>query len=426
MTDSPFDGTRDGTQRGGILRLALPVAMVVLATAFAWYFSQEGESAAADAEDHSAHQHGAVGGSDGMGEMFTLDSAAARRIGVTYASVVRGPVTRTVRVPARVRLDETRRTVIAPRVEGWVEEVFVASDGEAVRAGDPLFSLYSPMLVAAQEELLLARRLAGAGIADSTGTTAELLRTARRKLAFWEVPEAEIDALLADGTLRRALIFRAPHDGVVLRKVVVAGEPLMPGSVALEVADLSRVWIDGALPEQDVGAARIGATAAIEPLAGPADTFTGRVVFIAPVVDEATRTIAVRIAAANPAGALRPGGLATLRLESRSEASALHVPRSAVLVSGTRSIVFVLMPDGMLEPREVRLGLATEDRQVILDGLAAQDVVVASAAFLVDAESNLRTALGAMAAMPGMNMSGMSPPAAPAPAAMPPEHDHED
>lgn len=421
MTDSPFDGADGGARSGRVRRYVLSAGMVLAAVLLAWAFTRD--ASIAEPSDEAGHRHGAPAAAGAMDAMFSLDTAAARRIGVTYATATRGSVTRTVRVPARVRIDETRRSVIAPRVDGWVEEVFVTSDGDVVRAGDPLFSLYSPMLVAAQEELLLARRLAGAERLDTTGSAAQLLLTARRKLEFWDVPAAEIVALEADGVVRRAITLRAPHDGIVLRKAIVRGEPLMPGAVALELADLSRVWIEAALPEQDLDAARVGAAATIEPFAGGAGALSGRVSFIAPVVDESARTVTVRIEVANAGGRLRPGGLATILLDARTPASSVTVPRSAVLVSGTRAIVFVRMPDGMLQPREVRLGQATDDRQVVLDGLAAGDVVVASAAFLVDAESNLRSALGAMAAMPGMEM----PPPAAAPTAAPPAaHQHED
>ncbi len=399
MTKSAMQDSREpGAARSGWTRAIGPVGILALAIAAAWFFTRDGAPSSATA----GHQHGTAA-TDGP-QMFSLDTAAARRIGVTFAIVESGPLARTVRVPGRVTVDESRRSVIAAKVEGWVEDVFVLAAGEPVRAGDPLFSVYSPMFVAAQEELLLAARFAEDATTrgEAGETAAELLRAARRKLEFWDVPASEIDAVLASRQLRRALVMRAPRDGIVLAKQVVAGQPLMPGELAFELADLSQVWIEGALFESDVDAARLGAAVVVEVASSPPREITGRVTFVAPVVDEAARTVGIRVQAANRDGQLRPGALVTLRLETRSAGAVLSVPRRAVLVSGARALVFVQMEDGMLEPREVTLGVATDDRQAILSGLAAGEVVVASATFLVDAESNLRTALGGMAAMPGM------------------------
>lgn len=406
MTESPFDPAT--TREGPRWRVLILTGVVALAAAAAWFFTRDVGAPTMD----PAHQHGAAtSAASGMGSMFTVDSASLARIGVTFASAERGPLMQEVRVAARVALDETRRSVIAPKVDGWVEELFVNATGVPVQAGDPLFAIYSPMLVAAQEELIVAAGLADAALArgDSAATAVDLLRSARRRLAYWDVPAAEIDRLVRARETTRTLVFRAPRDGVVLEKNVVAGQSVMAGEVAFAVAALDRVWVEGEVFDQDLGVARVGAAATVEALAFPGETRRGRITFVSPVVRAETRTATVRVELDNADGRLKPGMLAAITLSAASGA-VVHVPRSAVLVSGARTLVYVLMPDGMLEAREVRLGMATDERQVVTRGLDAGERVVRTATFLVDGESNLRAATGGMAGMPGMAAPAPIPP----------------
>jgi Cu(I)/Ag(I) efflux system membrane fusion protein len=410
MTESPFDRAT-ALERPRWRPFAL-FGVVAFAGAGAWFFTRDVGAPTMD----PAHQHGATTATaSGAATMFTVDSVSLARIGVTFAMAERGPLARDVRVAARVALDETRRSVIAPKVDGWVEELFVNATGVPVRTGDPLFAIYSPMFVAAQEELIVAAGLAEAALArgDSTATAIDLLRSARRRLAYWDVPAAEIDRLIRARETSRTLVLRAPRDGVVLEKNVVAGQSLMAGEVAFAVAALDRVWVEGEVFEQDLGAARLGATAVVEALAFPGEPRRGRVTFVSPVVRAETRTATLRVELDNGDGRLKPGMLAAITLSAASGA-VVHVPRSAVLVSGARTLVYVLMSDGMLEAREVRLGVATDERQAVTQGLEAGERVVRSATFLVDGESNLRAATGAMPGMAGM-------PGMPAPSPTPPD-----
>lgn len=406
MSDSPFNA---GAPR--VSRTLAAVALLVLAGAASWYFTRRPPTEPMP----EGHDHGS-GGSEARAEV-TLDSATARRIGVTYATVERGTLPRVVRVPAKVVVDETRQSVIAPKVEGWVETLSVQATGLAVRAGDPLFALYSPMLVAAQEELVLAARLAAAEEArgETDGTAADLVRSARRRLAYWDVPSEEIERIVRSGVTSRTLTLRAPRDGVVLAKNVVVGQRIMEGEVAFAVAALDTVWVEGEVFERDLAAVRAGEGAEVEALAWPGEVRRGTINFIAPTVTEATRTVRVRLALPNADRRFKPGMLATLSLRAGAARATLHVPRSAVLATGTRALVFVQRADGVLEPREVRLGAATDERQEILSGVSVGERVVQSATFLVDAESNLRAALGMMA--PTSPATGTTPAAAPAPAA---------
>jgi Cu(I)/Ag(I) efflux system membrane fusion protein len=313
-----------------------------------------------------------------------------------------------------------------------VERLYVDFIGREVRAGEPLLELYSPMVVSAAEELLLARRLlaeVGGDSSEAAANARSLVASARRRLAWWDVPAAQIRRIEETGEAPRTVTLRAPFTGVVLEKDVVPGQTVMAGQPLFRLADLAVVWVEGEVFEQDLPLVRQGQPVEAEFTALPGIVRTGRIVYVYPTVDEATRTARVRVELPNTRRDLKPGMYATLRVTVRQARQELTVPRSAVLSTGTRSLVFKRLPDGRLEPREVRVGLATDSRVQVLDGLAAGDTVVASGTFLVDAESNLGAVLGGMGDMPGMDMAppvpldrrapATPPPAAPAPAADP-------
>ncbi len=381
------------------------------------------------------HNHGAAPAA-GQAQPVRLSADAARRIGVTYTTVATGSVQKEIRTVGQVTFDETRVTAVSPKVSGWIERLYVNYTGQPVQAGAPLLSIYSPMLVTAQEELLLAIRLArdvqGAS-ADAQANAAEMVASARRRLSYWDIPAADIARIERSGQVQRTLTLRAPSTGVVVEKNVLQGQRIMEGDALYRVADLGRVWIEGEVFEQDLAAVRVGVpvTATVEAL--PGQTIPGRITYVYPTLNPETRTAKVRVELPNPGLRLKPGMYATLLMKGVSGAAALSVPRSTVLGTGTRNLVFVRRADGMLEPRDVTLGEANTERVAILNGLRAGEVVVNSATFLVDAESNLGSALGGMGDMPGMEMTApaTAPPAksvpavpaptrpAPAPAAAP-------
>ncbi len=362
------------------------------------------------AEEH-ARMAGAAPASADTGkalgrEPVHLTPAQARAIGVTYVAVERGPLERTVRTVGQVVPAEPKLAEITPKIEGFVDQLYVDATGILVRRGQPLLTLYSPMLVAAEEELLTARRLAAS--LDSTDADAwrnaqALVEAARRRLAYWDISADQIDRLERTGEVTKMLTLAAPFDGVVLEKMVVAGQGVMPGMKLYRLADLSTVWIEGDVFEQDLALIRVGAPARVEIAAYPGRTVTGRVSFVWPVVEEQSRTGRVRVVLANPGGTLKPGMYATLFFDARLDRDALSVPAEAVVMTGERNLVFVVGRDGVLEPREVTLGVRAGERVQILRGLAAGERIVASGNFLVDAESRLATGAG-MAGMPGMNM----------------------
>ena len=328
-----------------------------------------------------------------------LTPEQARAVGVTFTVVQRGPLMRTVRTVGQVVPAESNLAEITTKIDGFVEQLYVNATGTAVRQGQPLLTLYSPMLVTAQEELLAAKRLDAAAHSEDTEA---LLEASRRRLSYWDISREQIERLERTGEVTKTLALNAPVNGIVLDKMVVAGQAVMPGMKLYRIADLSMVWIEGAVFEQDLGLVRRGAPVSAEFTAYPGRKFAGRVSFVWPTVDDSSRSGRIRVAFQNPVGELRPGMYATLLLDALVSRDAVNVPAEAVVQTGERNLVFVVGPSGALEPRAVVLGARAGDRFQIDSGLAAGERIVASANFLVDAESRLTA--GAGSNMPGMNM----------------------
>ncbi len=361
------------------------------------------------AEEH-ARTAGAAGAMDSAAgarrEPVQLTAEQARAIGVTYTVVTRGPLARTVRTVGQVAAAEPNLSEITPKIDGFVDELFVDATGVAVRRGQPLLTIYSPMLVAAQQELLTADRLAASvdsSDADAWRNARELVTAARRRLAYWDISADQIERLERTGEVTKTLTLRAPFDGVVLEKMVVKGQAVIPGMKLYRLADLATVWIAGEVFEQDLGLMHVGAPVRVEVTAYPERSFAGRVSFVYPTVDEQSRAGRVRITLPNPGGLLKPGMYATMFFYVSLGRDLLSLPAEAVVMTGERNLVFVVAKDGALEPREVVLGARAGDRLEIFRGVAEGERVVASANFLVDAESRLATG-GGMAGMPGMDM----------------------
>jgi membrane fusion protein, copper/silver efflux system len=355
----------------------------------------------------AGHDHGAAAGGDSA-RPVTLTADQARRIGVTYAVATVGALGKEVRTVGQVTYDETRLQTITPKIDGFVEALYVNATGQAVARGQPLLRVYSPMLVQAQEELLLARRLQGdlaGGSGDAQRSATDLLESARRRLAYWDIPASEIAEIERSGQVRKTLTLRSSASGYVLEKNVIAGQRIMAGEALYRVADLGTVWVEGEVFEQDLAAVRLGQTVHADFQALPGEHRMGRIAYVYPTLNPETRTVRVRVVLPNGDMRLKPGMYATLRITGGERTNVLTVPRDAVLSTGERNLVFVREASGRLAPREVALGVASDERVEILRGLAAGETVVASATFLVDAESNLGKAVGGMGDMPGMDVS---------------------
>lgn len=428
MNDEPF-GRPAMTNTGRVIRWGV-AGLVLVATAFGVYRLTRGSPEAKPAV-------AAADSMAGMADMPGMDHAAAptervvhlsaqeqQRIGVTFATATEGNLSHEVRTVAQVTYDETRLTVVSLKVDGWIEELFANATGQPVQKGDPLFSLYSPMLVTAQQELLLAGQLATdvtAGSATARGSANDLRAAARARLLQWNVSPQDIQAAERDGAPRRALTFASPIDGIVVEKTIVKGQRVMAGDVLYRLANLSTVWLDGEVFEQDLPDVRIGQEVTAEFPALPGASRHGRISYIYPTLNTETRTAHIRVELANPGLQLKPGMYATIRFTSASR-RALTVPRSSVLATGERNLVFVRDADGRFVARDIVIGKTSADRVEVLRGLQAGETVVASGTFLVDAESNLDKALGGMGDMPGMSVKPSGKPA-PAPKTGG-QHDH--
>jgi len=327
-----------------------------------------------------------------------INRSEAARLGITFARASERPITTSVRAVGVLKYAEPRQAYVNARVNGWVEKLYADYVGKSVSAGEPLLALYSPDLVSAQEEYLLARRLR-----DDT-----LAASARRRLTLWDIPPDQIDSLEARGTVARTLTLRAPRSGEIVQKNVIDGQAVQAGTNLFLIADRSELWVDVAIFEQDAAAVRVGTAASITVDALPSRTFQGRVTFIYPQLDEKTRTLTARVEVANSSGALRPGMFATAEL-SRAGRRAVSVPLTAVLPTGTKDLVFVNRGDGRFVPREVRVGARSDSLVELVEGIKAGDEVIASATYLLDSESNLAAAIqGLMLQMGmGLNMGGM-------------------
>ncbi|HQR16958.1 MAG TPA: efflux RND transporter periplasmic adaptor subunit [Gemmatimonadales bacterium] len=417
MTTAPFEtGPRAPGRRS--LRVALPIAALVATVVVVRLLTRTPAPPATEGHDG----HGVVGTDSAQAVM--LSAQDRQRIGVTFATVEAGPLQREVRTVAQVTYDETRVSTVTLKVDGWVERLFVDATGQAVRRGDPLLELYSPMVVSAEREYLVARALVadvGRGTGAAQAGALDLLASARRRLLYWDVPEAELARLEQSGAVGKTVTFTAPASGVVVEKPVLAGQQVMAGEPLYKIADLSRVWLEGEVFERDLPDARLGLEVTAELPALPGARRRGRITYVYPTLNPETRTGRIRVELANPDLILKPGMYATIWFRAPTR-RVLSVPRAAVLVTGERNLVFVKDTSGMLSPRQVTLGAATADRIEILSGLAAGEQVVASGTFLVDAESNLGATMGGMGDMPGMLLTSPRtgpPPPAPADTAMP-------
>jgi membrane fusion protein, copper/silver efflux system len=310
-------------------------------------------------------------------------------LGVRTAPVERRPaLTRTVRATGTLAFDERRLAAVTTKVEGWIERLDVAATGEAVRKGQVLAWLYSPLLVTAEEEYLLA---AGMPMSHGGGSVGA---AALQRLRALDVPEDEITRLRRTGKATRRIAVRAPADGIVTDKPVIEGMRAMPGEPLYKLADLSSIWLIADVQEGDLGLIRPGAKARASMVAFPGRTFDGTVDFIYPTLASDTRTARVRIVMPNPELALRAAMYASVEIAAPAGGGAvLAVPDSAVIDSGARQVVLVEKGEGRFAPRVVKVGARGGGFAEILDGLAEGERVVIAANFLIDAESNLKAAL---------------------------------
>lgn len=348
-----------------------------------------------------------AGMSDSGAAGITVPPAERMRLGIVTARAVHRELVRDVRLVGRIAPAETAARTITTKVDGFVDRLYVDFTGRSVRTGEPLFDLYSPALVAAQQELLLALHLRASlvpGAApDAVQNADSLVVAARRRLEYWDISADQIAELERAGAPRRTMTLRSPVNGVVLQKNVVQGQAITAGMPLLQIADLSTVWVEADVFENDLPSMHVGLLAEVELDAYPGEPIRGRVTYLYPTVDPVARTGRVRIEMSNPGGRVRPGLFGKVRIVAPLGVRGVVIPRQAALVTGDRQVVFVLNAAGGYVPRNVTLGVETDSLVEVRSGLRAGEVVAGTAAFLLDAESNLGAA---MAGMAGMDMGG--------------------
>ncbi|MBI5450697.1 MAG: efflux RND transporter periplasmic adaptor subunit [Gammaproteobacteria bacterium] len=354
----------------------------------------------------------------------SIDPVTVQNIGVRSVRAERRVLARTIDAVGRVDYNEEHLARLNPRIEGWVESLKVSVTGGRVTKGAVLLSLYSPQLVTAQQEYLLALQnlaaLQDSPYADMRNGAEQLVGAARARLELLEVPAHQIEALEATHQVSKNIHIHSPFDGVVVDIGVRPGQYVTPDTELYKIADLSKLWAYVDVYENELPWVKVGDRAEMRSAAAPGRLFSGRVTYIYPSVDAKTRTARLRLEFDNRGGVLKPEMFVQVTLRSGRRLEVVAVPSEAVIRSGEREQVFVVRAPGRFEPREVELGLSAEGWTEISKGVQAGDEVVSSAQFLIDSESKLREATAKMsgvtapAAAPttdDLDMSGMAMPA---------------
>jgi Cu(I)/Ag(I) efflux system membrane fusion protein len=341
-----------------------------------------------------------------------------QKLGVKTEAASMRAIDRIVRAAGRIEPDERRIYTIAPKFEGYVERLHVNATGQAVGKGQPLFEVYSPELVSVQREYAIAAQgvqaLKAAG-AEAQADMKQLAEASLLRLKNWDISEEQVKALAKSGEAKRTMTFRSPVSGIVTEKKALQGMRFMPGDTLYQISDLSSVWVIADVFEQDIGLVKSGARAKVTIDAYQDKVFEGKVAYAYPTLKAETRTMQVRIELPNPGLLLKPGMFAQVELAAPVRRDAVTVPVSAVIDSGTRRIVLVQLKEGRFDPREVKLGARSDDYVEVLEGVKDGELVVVAANFLIDAESNLKAAVGSFG-HPAHGEHAGAKPAEPAPA----------
>ncbi len=364
---------------------------------------------------------------------FKVSAEKQQLIGVQYATAVLKPVSRSIRAVATLSYGETKVARIHPKTEGWIEQVYADFTGKLVRKGQPLLSIYSPDLVATQDEYLLALRardkLGDSPFPDVAKGSQSLLEAARRRLQLWDVTEQQIAELERTRQPIKALVLYSPVDGFVTARNAYEKQRITPETELFSIADLSTVWAIADFYEYEIRDIKPGQAVSLSLPSFPGRTFRGRVNYIYPQVESSTRTLRVRAEFANPDFVLKPDMYANAELKV-DYGRQLTIPQEAVLDSGTGQVVFVSLEGGYFEPRKIVIGDKLDDQVIVLSGLRAGEKVVTSGNFLIDSESNLKSASSGMG-MPDMEegaapVSPRKEPMSPSPKPAKPEpHNHD-
>lgn len=376
--------------------------------------SHSGHGAAPSAEaqgPHDGHQTSTAtkspDGHSGQGSMpsvgqggIMLSPEKQQLMGVRVGKVELKPLVKVVRTLGTVEADETRIAQVQTKIKGWIEELSVDFTGQLVEKGQLLFTLYSPDLVATQEEYLLAIKarnyLGDSPFKEVSDGSRSVFEATRRRLKLWDITDEQISEIERTGQTKKNLEFYSPISGFVTEKHALKGMAVTPGMSLYTITDLSKVWVLADLYEQEIPLVKLGQDAEVTIASYPGEVFHGKVIYIYPYLESATRTVKMRLELDNTDMKLKPK-MYTNVLIKVDLGRQLAVPDGAVLDSGSRQIAFVSLGDGHFEPREVTLGPKVDDHYVVLKGLKEGEKIVTSATFLIDSESQLKSVVGGMA-----------------------------
>lgn len=368
------------------LIIGVAAGVLVIGGAGYYYTAQHNKPAAVD---HTGHQTNAP--VMAMGDTVTLDAKARQLAGVQTAQAIVKPLTKEIKTTGKIAMNESGRTYITSRVEGRVDELYVTADGETIAPGQAIAAVYSPTYIAAQEEYLLTlenvQKLKNAG-KDIVQINKSLVTASRRKLQLLNVPDSDITHLEHTRQINDHMTIYAQFGGTVLEKQVLPGAFIMPGDKLYSLSDLSTVWLYADIYEKDIAGIKPGQPVMVNSGAYPGETFTGQVTFINPVLDDATRTVKVRVEMANPSGKLKPNMFVNANVQIPLGDS-LVIPESSVLDTGSRKIVFVAQSDDTFVKRDVVTGQYADGYVQILSGLQPSETVVTAATFLIDSQTKL-------------------------------------
>jgi Cu(I)/Ag(I) efflux system membrane fusion protein len=343
--------------------------------------------------------------SENVPGIVTVLPERLQSVGVKYEQVVRRPLEKIIRTVGRVAVDERRLAKVTIKFHGWIEQLFVSATGDHVHKGQALFTIYSPDLVASQEEYLLAlqgrKQLGDSEFPEVARSSQELLEATRHRLHLWDISEEHIRDLERTKQVAKTLPIHSPISGTVIRKEIVQGVHVEPGAELYTIADLSRVWILADIYEYELAFVKVGQPATVSLSYDPGLVLTGRVGFIYPTLDPKTRTAKVRFELGNPIEKLKPDMYANVELRMNM-GTRLAIPQEAIIESGQKQVVFLHLGGGKLEPRQIKTGLKTGELTEVLAGLKEGEHIVTSANFLIDSESRLKSVVESMGGMPGM------------------------
>jgi Cu(I)/Ag(I) efflux system membrane fusion protein len=339
-----------------------------------------------------------------------IDPVTVQNIGVKVEEVVRRKLDKVIRTNGKVDYDERKVYSVNTKVMGWVEKLYVDYTGKVVRKGESLMEFYSPELVTTQEEYLQAlnyqKKLQQSSLEEAKKGSDDLIQSARRRLLNWDIPESEIRALEQRGAPKKTMTIYSPADGIVMEKMVRAGQNVMAGMELYKIADLSTVWVLADIYQYELAWVKLGQSVDMELSYLPGKPFRGIITYIYPYLSEETKTTKVRIEVRNTTTfELKPDMFATVKIVSPLSIEAVVVPDQAIIRSGERNIAVIALGGGYFDPREVKLGVQSEGYVQVLNGIKEGEKIVISSQFLIDSESNLKAAISQMSGHSGMDMS---------------------